>query len=116
SCGEVRTRPLAGGSVAEFYQWTLGTLGEFDIHPHLIARPFDPPRVGSDTPFTEDRKPAPYDPVYAQRFWRILLAVDDIFREFRGRFVGKCSPIHFFWHSFDLAVTRFSGRRTEVSP
>ena len=66
--------------------------------------------------FDEDVQHAAYDPEYAQRFWRILLNCDSIFKEFRARFVGKSSPVHFFWGSFDLAVTRFSGRRAPDRP
>ena len=57
-----------------------------------------------------------YDPEYAHRFWRILVSVDQVFKEFRGRFIGKCSPVHFFWGSFDLAVSRFSGRTAPERP
>ena len=57
-----------------------------------------------------------YDPAYAHRFWRILTTLDPIFKEFRGRFIGKSSPVHFFWGSFDFAVTRFSGRRAPERP
>src|SRR5438552_17870016 len=71
-------------------------------------------------PFDRDEKHAAYDPEYADRFWRVLLQADRVFKEFRSGFCGKCSPVHFCWGSFDLAVTRFSGRRppppTGVSP
>ena len=66
--------------------------------------------------FSQDRVHASYDPEYAQRFWRVLVQVDRVFKEFRTRFIGKCSPVHFFWGSFDLAVTRFSGRRAPLHP
>ena len=64
----------------------------------------------------EDRVHASYDAEYANRFWRVLVSADTIFKEFRGRFLGKSSPVHFFWGSFDLAVTRFSGRRAPERP
>ena len=64
--------------------------------------------------FEEDRQHASYDAAYAHRFWRILLRVDTILKEFRARFIGKASPVHFFWGGFDLAVTRFSGRRAPI--
>ena len=66
--------------------------------------------------FSEDRVHAAYDGEYAQRFWRVLLQADRVFKAFRTRFIGKCSPVHFFWGSFDLAVTRFSGRRAPRHP
>lgn len=66
-------------------------------------------------PFLTDTEHTTYDDIYVQRFWRILIGVDSIFKEFRGRFEGKCSPVHLFWHSFDLAVTRFSGRRAPLN-
>ena len=62
-------------------------------------------------PFSQDRTHAAYDPDYARRFWQVLLQTDRVLKNFRTGFLGKCSPVHFFWGSFDLAVTRFSGRR-----
>jgi uncharacterized protein DUF5996 len=67
-------------------------------------------------PFADDRQFKAYDRDAAQRFWHILLSCDAVFQQFRSRFVGKCSPVHFFWGSFDLAVTRFSGRRAPERP
>src|SRR3974390_1752850 len=75
-----------------------------------------PVEIPDPIPFDEDRVHAAYDPEAAQRFWRILLAVQGVFEQFRAGFIGKCSPIHFFWGSFDLAVTRFSGRRAPERP
>jgi Family of unknown function (DUF5996) len=66
--------------------------------------------------FTSDTQHASYDPEYARRFWEILVLCDDIFQEFRAEFIGKDSPVHFFWGSFDLCVTRFSGRRAPERP
>jgi Family of unknown function (DUF5996) len=66
--------------------------------------------------FSEDRAHASYDPEYARRFWTVLLQADRVFKLFRSGFIGKCSPVHFFWGSFDLAVTRFSGRRAPLHP
>jgi hypothetical protein len=102
---------LAGLSVARFYNEVLSVLRDFGIDVVILATPFDPKRVKSTLPFERDTVPRAYDLDYANRFWRILVPIDSIFKEFRGRFTGKCSPVHFFWHSFDLAVTRFSGRR-----
>jgi hypothetical protein len=105
---------LQGRSVASFYDFVFKSLEEVGIHADIVAEPFDSERVQSTLPFPTDTSHATYDAAYANRFWRILTGVDAIFKEFRGRFVGKCSPVHFFWHSFDLAVTRFSGRRAPV--
>src|SRR5437764_5192258 len=70
-----------------------------------------PVEIPDPMPFDQDRVHTSYDPEYASRFWQILVSVDRVFQEFRSRFVGKSSPVHFFWGSFDLAVTRFSGER-----
>jgi hypothetical protein len=69
-----------------------------------------PDEFANPIPFAEDQTHTSYDPEFAHRFWRVLVSVDCVFKEFSGRFIGKCSPVHFFWGSFDLAVTRFSGR------
>src|SRR5438874_13592797 len=66
--------------------------------------------------FADDQTHAAYDPEAAQRCWRLLVQADTVFKEFRGRFLGKCSPVHFWWGSFDLAVTRFTGRRAPARP
>ena len=75
-----------------------------------------PDEVANPIPFAEDFTHKSYDPESAHTFWRILVIVDCVFKEFRGRFIGKCSPVHFFWGSFDLAVTRFSGRPAPERP
>jgi Family of unknown function (DUF5996) len=72
--------------------------------------------VANPIPFRQDREHAAYDPEYAQRFWRVLLQADRLFKQFRTRFRGKVSPVHFFWGSFDHAVTRFSGREAPPHP
>ncbi len=115
SDGQTLRVPFHDQSVASFYQAVLDGLGEIDVAVSILPKPFDAQRVGSDVPFCEDTEPASYDAAYVSRFHRILLFIEPVFREFRGRFVGKCSPVHFFWHSFDLAVTRFSGKAIEVS-
>jgi hypothetical protein len=114
SRSETRRVSLQGQSVASFYDSAFKTLEALGIHVDIVAEPFDSERVQSTIPFPTDTSHATYDATYANRFWHILTGVDSIFKEFRGRFVGKCSPVHFFWHSFDLAVTRFSGRRAPV--
>jgi hypothetical protein len=75
-----------------------------------------PVEVANPIPFERDTQHASYDPEYAQRFWQILIFCDTVFKEFRSRFIGKDSPVHFFWGSFDLCVTRFSGRRAPERP
>jgi len=70
-----------------------------------------PVEIPNPIPFDQDRTHASYDPKAVEKFWRILLSVDSVLQQFRSQFIGKSSPVHFFWGSFDLAVTRFSGRR-----
>ena len=107
STGASLSTPLRAQSVAEFYreyQRSLAALGvTVNIHPV-------PVEVQHPIPFAEDEQHASYDPQAAHRFWRVLMRADQIFQQFSSRFVGKVSPVHFFWGSFDLAVTRFSGR------
>ena len=108
SDGITKTIALVPRSVADFYSELMVTLRSLGIEVEITARPDEVP---NPIPFAEDHVHAAYDPEYANRFWRILVQVDRVFKEFRSRFIGKCSPVHFFWGSFDLAVTRFSGRR-----
>ena len=107
STGASLTTPLRAQSVAAFYreyQCSLAALGvTVPIHPVPVELPHP-------IPFAEDTGHASYDPDAAHRFWRVLMAADKIFQQFSSKFVGKVSPVHFFWGSFDLAVTRFSGR------
>lgn len=113
SDGAVRALPLQAQSVASFYRTlmeTLRTLGlpvEIDRTPNEIPDPI---------PFDQDDKHHSYDPADANRFWRVLMQSDRVLKKFRSRFCGKCSPVHFFWGSFDLAVTRFSGRAAPPHP
>jgi hypothetical protein len=88
-------------------------LGAQDINVKIWRMPVEIP---DPIPFDQDRVHASYDPESVEKFWRILLSVDAIFKQFRSRFVGKSSPVHFFWGSFDLAVTRFSGRKAPERP
>ncbi|HEV3468509.1 MAG TPA: DUF5996 family protein [Pyrinomonadaceae bacterium] len=108
SDGRTERLALAPRTVAEFYGEVMAALGRLDIRVKIWTTPVEIP---DPIPFEQDTQHASYDPVYANRFWRALLGVSKVFEEFRGRFLGKCSPVHFFWGSFDLAVTRFSGRR-----
>ncbi len=100
-------------SVADFYSELMAKLGSLGIEVKIRAIPDE---IANPIPFAEDREHASYDPEYANRFWRILTQVDRVFKEFRSGFIGKSSPAHFFWGSFDHAVTRFSGRRAPARP
>jgi hypothetical protein len=107
SDGSRSALPLKSQPVADFYHEVLGMLKSKGIEVKIWRMPMEVP---DPIPFDEDRVHATYDANAAQRFWKILLAIHDVFEEFRSQFLGKCSPVHFFWGSFDLAVTRFSGR------
>lgn len=104
---------LRAQSVADFYREYVEALRGIGVNLRISATPNE---VEDATPFSEDRTHSSYDPEYANRFWRILLESDRIFTEFRGRFLGKASPSHFFWGAMDLAVTRFSGRPAPKHP
>ena len=106
--GRDKTIPLAPRSVADFYKEFMAALAGLGIEVKIWHMPVEIP---NPIAFDLDTQHASYNPEYVTRFWRILLVVDSIFQEFRSRFIGKNSPVHFFWGSFDLAVTRFSGRR-----
>lgn len=112
STGDSHSLILSEMTVADFYDEFMRVMGTLGIEPHILAKPFG---IASHEPFPNDRAHGTYDRDAAHTFWRILLAADGIFKEFRSRFIGKCSPVHFFWHSFDLAVTRFSGRRAPIA-
>ncbi len=99
-----------GLTVADFYQSLFANLSKLGIEPKIKPIPYEAP---STTPFSEDLENKSYDKEYVRRFHQTLVAVDDILEEFRGRFYGKSTPVHMFWHSFDLALTRFSGKRVE---
>jgi Family of unknown function (DUF5996) len=94
-------------SVADFYAMLMQKLHGLGIDVHIWAMPGE---IENAVPFDQDRVHAQYDPIYVQRFWRTLLQANRVMNDFRSRFIGKASPVHFFWGSFDLAVTRFSGR------
>jgi hypothetical protein len=111
--GRVRTIPLAPSSVADFYGNVMEALAWLGIHVKIWTMPVE---IENPVRFTEDTKHASYDRDAAQRFWRILVQAASVMQEFRSRFIGKCSPIHFFWGSFDLAVSRFSGRLAPERP
>jgi hypothetical protein len=108
SDGSTNSIALVPRSVAKFYDEVMRALSELGIEVKIWTMPVE---VENPIRFEEDDGHASYDAEYASRFWRILVQADKIFTDFRSRFTGKVSPVHFFWGSFDLAVTRFSGRR-----
>ena len=113
SDGAERRLPLQPRTVADFYAAVMSMLDEAGI-PVRIDR--IPNEIADAIPFDQDTTHSAYDAKYVQRFWRALLQVDRVFSQFRTAFLGKCSPVHFFWGSFDLAVTRFSGRSAPPHP
>jgi hypothetical protein len=113
SDGKERRFPLAPMAVADFYGKTMGALRELDIDVHIFTRPVE---VMDAIRFEEDRRHASYDREPVHLFWRALVQAERVLTEFRSRFIGKVSPVHFFWGAFDLAVTRFSGRTAPKHP
>jgi hypothetical protein len=111
--GGERKIKLQPRSAASFHGRVMDALRDLDVPVTINDRPNEIPDA---TPFTQDRAQRPYDAEFANRFWRVLIQADRIFNHFRTRFLGKVSPVHFFWGSFDLAVTRFSGRRAPLHP
>ncbi len=99
-----------GLSVADFYNSVMDRLKELDMVVHIKARPYG---MESDIPFAEDAKHHRYQADYVNDYWRALMAIDRVFKEFSGRFYGKTSPVQLYWHTMDLVVTRFSGRAAE---
>jgi uncharacterized protein DUF5996 len=108
-----KSLPLAPRSVADFYQQFMAMLHSANIDIKIWRMPVEIP---DPIPFDQDRQHASYDAKAVEHFWRILLSVDAVFHQFRSGFIGKSSPVHFFWGSFDLAVSRFSGRRAPERP
>jgi hypothetical protein len=113
SDGARRSIELKPRSVADFYQAVMSVLVEIGLPVSINTMPNEIP---NPIAFDRDEEHRSYDRQYANRFWRILEQSDRVFKEFRARFCGKCSPVHFFWGSFDLAVTRFSGRPAPPHP
>jgi hypothetical protein len=105
--GGLASRPLRPESVAAFYRGVFDTLSSLGISAQINLKPQE---LADPVPFDRDTVHCSYDPEYAHRFWRVLLSSAKVLERFRARFIGKCSPVHFFWGSFDLACTRFSGR------
>jgi hypothetical protein len=113
SDGARRTVPLKPQSVADFYRTVMKTLSDLELPVTINTTPNE---IENPIPFDQDEEHRSYDREYANRFWRVLVQSDRVFKEFRSRFCGKNSPVHFFWGSFDLAVTRFSGRPAPPHP
>ncbi len=111
--GHARQLMLRPMPVAEFYAEFLHLLAQLGIHPHIDKMPNE---ISDAISFDEDTVHRAYDKEYAHSFWRVLLRAHEVLSHFRTSFLGKASPVHFFWGSFDLAVTRFSGRRAPLHP
>lgn len=114
SAGAERAFNLKPMSVAAFYRSVMAVLDELGIEVEIYSKPVEKP--DPIQPFPEDESHASYDADAVNRFWRALVQVDRVFTDFRSRFLGKVSPVHFFWGAFDLAVTRFSGRDAPRHP
>jgi hypothetical protein len=113
SAGAIRTVALEPKSVAEFYSQTMHALDELGLPTHIQSHPNE---VDPALPFAEDSEHASYDGGAARLFWRQLLQANRVLGQFRSRFIGKVSPVHFFWGAMDLACTRFSGRSAPRHP
>lgn len=113
SDGATRSLPLRAQPVADFYHALLALLDQMDLHVQIHPVPNE---IADAIPFDQDRAHASYDGEYANRCWRAMMHAERVLARFRARYCGKCSPVHFFWGSFDLALTRFSGRRAPEHP
>jgi hypothetical protein len=111
--GEVQALTLEPRTVADFYHDLMGRLNGLGLDIRVRTVPCEIPNA---TPFEIDHHHRSYDPGHVMRFWRVLVQADRVLKQFRARFTGKASPVHFFWGSFDLAATRFSGRPAPLHP
>jgi Family of unknown function (DUF5996) len=111
--GDSREMRLAPRTVADFYAEFISSLRSLGLEVKVWTTPVE---VANPIPFEKDEVHNAYQPEYANRFWRALVQADRVLHRFRSGFLGKCSPVHFFWGSFDLAVTRFSGRPAPPHP
>jgi hypothetical protein len=111
SDGRLRTMPLLARTVCDFHDALFAELVAIDVHVKIHPAPQECPVT---TRFTDDVEHGSYDSVRAHDFWQVLRRIEPVFQTFRARFRGKCSPVHFFWGAFDLAVSRFNGRRAPV--
>ena len=109
SSGDESSFSLQGISVSDFYSKLMHNLKALGIEVEIKADPYDVPF--SKEPFQSDKEHSDYDGEYVNRYWRILMQVNPVFEEFRGKFIGKSTPVHLYWHHADLAVTRFSGKK-----
>jgi hypothetical protein len=108
SDGHVRTMPLTAAPVCAFHDALFAELAAIDVKVRIGEAPQECPVT---IPFSDDREHASYDAIAVQQYWHALRRIEPVFQTFRARFRGKCSPVHFFWGAFDLAVSRFNGRR-----
>jgi hypothetical protein len=115
SRGQVKKIELKSLSVADFYRAVMSNLTELGISAVIRPVPYDMPDV-STTPFDADTAHASYDSAYVNKYWSILVQVNSVLQEFQGRFLGKCTPVHLFWHHMDLALTLFSGKKGPDRP
>jgi uncharacterized protein DUF5996 len=113
SDGSMEMIPLEPRTVADFYRLVMDALHRMGVSVHIWPMPVE---VANPIRFDKDVIHRSYDPASARALWQIMLTSKPVFERFRGRFIGKCSPVHFFWGGFDLAVTRFSGRRAPERP
>jgi hypothetical protein len=113
SDGEVRTIPLRAEPIADFYHAYQALLESLRIKVSIRTLPSE---IADAIPFPDDRVHAAWDAAAAQRCWRALVQIDRVLQAFRGRFMGKCSPVHFWWGAFDIACTRYSGRKAPPHP
>ena len=113
SDGATRSVPLVPRTVADFYAEYLEALRSLGLEVRIRPVPVE---VEVAIPFADDREHSAYDAEAVGRWWQVLAHADRVLKRFRGRFLGKASPVHFFWGSFDLAATRFSGRRAPLHP
>lgn len=113
SDGRSAGQALEPQSVASFYKRLMEVLHKLDLNVKIHRKPNE---IAEAISFDEDNASRPYDPEYAARFCQVLQQADRVFKVFRARFIGKCSPVHFFWGAADLAVTRFSGRKAPQHP
>jgi len=111
--GRVRSLDLAPRPVAEFYDAVMSMLTDLGVATHIWPVPVEIPGA---IPFPDDSVHASYDADAVQRFWRALVEIERVLEVFRGRFVGKSSPVHLFWGALDIALTRFSGRTAPPHP
>jgi hypothetical protein len=111
SVGRAAALPLVPRAVCDFYRALFELLATMDVQVQIHPAPQECPVI---VPFVDDREHCSYDPQHAHRLWQVLAHIEPVFQSFRARFRGKCSPVHLFWGAFDLAVSRFNGRRAPV--